>query len=74
MISKIKFKNCNLSSHDEEMIDQFCNIKIFMENGSIKKIEKFNSSKIFFYTGNHNKIAGIADIIDFLKFERTISN
>ena len=49
------------------MIDQFCNIKIFMENGRIKKLKKFNSSKIFFYTGNHNKIAGIADIIDYFK-------
>ena len=28
------------SSHEEEMINQFCNIKIFMESGSIKKIEK----------------------------------
>ena len=30
-------------------------------------MKKFNSSKIFFYTGNHNKIAGIADIIDYFK-------
>lgn len=30
-------------------------------------MKKFNSSKIFFYTGNHNKIAGIADIVDYFK-------
>lgn len=41
MISKIQnSKIVIFSSHDEEMIDRFCNIKIFMENGSIKKIEK----------------------------------
>ena len=30
-------------------------------------MKKFNNSKIFFYTGNHNKIAGIADIVDYFK-------
>lgn len=30
-------------------------------------MKKSNNSKIFFYTGNHNKIAGIADIIDYFK-------
>ena len=41
MISKIQnSKIVIFSSHDEEMIDRFCNIKVFMENGSIKKIEK----------------------------------
>ena len=30
-------------------------------------MKRFNSSKIFFYTGNHNTITGIADIIDYFK-------
>lgn len=41
MISKIQnSKIVVFSSHDEELINRFCNVKIFMESGSITKIEK----------------------------------